>query len=105
MTQSPNQASAQGPKKLDEITEVDIKEAAIVYARQFGWQVEAHDCRVEPIPNRQLMQEIGPTPPSQWNVHITPRVPPNRFTAHLRVPVTYLTGSVCAMKFIGPQHP
>ncbi len=110
MTQGPSQEAEQKPKKLDEITEADIKEAAIVYAVQFGWQIEARDCRVVPVRKRLIVQESGgPTsmvlPISQWNVHITPRVPPNKFTAPLQVRVEYLSGGVCAMDFIGPGHP
>lgn len=110
MTQGPSQEAEQSPKKLHEITEADIKDEAIAYAGQFGWKVDARDCRVVPVPNRLVIQESGgPTPmvlpTSQWNVHITPKVPPNKFTAPLIVQVEYLTGGVCAMNFIEPIHP
>jgi hypothetical protein len=110
VTQSSNQAAEQGPKKLDDITKADIIEAALVYAVQFRWQVEAGDCRVQALPNRLVIQESGgPTslvlPTSKWHVHITPRVPPNKFSAHLVVPVEYLSGDVCAMNFLGLHHP
>ena len=99
------------PKKLTDITDDDIKEAAIVFAVQYGWQIEPRDCRVEPIRNTQLINEIGLGTTdmrlltSSWWVRITPRVPPNRFTAPLLVKVQYYSGGVAADDFQGPHHP
>lgn len=37
MSEVSSQSSEEQPKKLADITETDIKEAAIVFAKQFGW--------------------------------------------------------------------
>ncbi len=97
------------PKKLEEITPSDVKQAAISYAAQFGWAVEEHDCHVIPVRPQRIFRDSGgdfyvPQPTWQWRVQIRPRVPPNRFYAQLLVPVEYLSGAVAATDFIGPEH-
>ena len=111
MNEISKQPAGEQPKKLTDITDDDIKEAAIVYAVKFGWQIEPRDCRVEPIPNIQRINEIGlgsteiQLLTSSWQVYITPRVPPNIFTLPLRVKVEFLIGGLCADEFVGRHHP
>ncbi len=111
MSEVSSQSNDEQPKKLADITEIDIKEAAIVFAKQFGWQIEPRDCRIVPIRDTVLANEIGlgttrtPLLISSWWVHITPRVPPHQFTVPVRVKVQYYSGGVAADQFQGPEHP
>ncbi len=47
------------PRKLADITEADIIEAARVFAVQYCWQIEPRDCRVVPIRKTLHADEIG----------------------------------------------
>jgi len=111
MSEVPDQSNDEQPKKLADITETDIKEAAIVFAKQFGWQVEPRDCRVVPIRGTVLADEIGLGSTrtqlliSSWWVHITPRIPPHKFNAPVKVKVQYYSGGVAADEFQGREHP
>jgi hypothetical protein len=98
------------PKKLADITEADIIEAVRIFAVQYGWQIEPRDCHVVPIRKTLHADEIGlghtqtQLEISSWWIHVTPRVPPNKFTAQLKVRVQYYSGGVAADEFQGPEH-
>jgi len=96
-----HQPPQEGPKKLAEITLDEIKDAALVYAVQFGLQAQRNDCHVQAVPNRILAQEIGGgidmrLPITKWFVTISPKGRPVRKGF---VTVEYLSGGVCAMDF------
>jgi hypothetical protein len=94
MSKELNQESEQYVKKLDEITEVDIKNTALDFvATNFGLNIK--DCRIEPVQNRQIITEIGgPTslalPISKWIVYIKFNVPLSTSKMLLKVTVEYL---------------
>ncbi len=86
------------PKKPDEITPDEIKDAALVYAVQFGIQAERNECHIQAMPNRILVQEIGGgidirPPITKWLVTIFPK---RRSARRVIVTVEYLSGDVCA---------
>jgi len=83
-------------KVFDGITEEDIKEAAIGFAKQFGWDVKASDCRVQPIRPRPI-REGGTSgvinlPISKWRVYLTSKNEPY-------VNVEQLSGAIAATRF------
>lgn len=94
-----------GYKKLEEITKEDIKEAALVYAKQFDVEAGQESCIVVPVRTRLTIQEIGAMAPpivlpiSKWQVFITPSVM-SKGQQRVKVIVEYLTGSVCATQFL-----
>ncbi len=82
MSQEPSKTPDQAQKKLEEITEEDIKQAAIARAEQIGWKVGLDDCQVQKvIPPPQVIDEIGlgttttKPPITKCLVHITPKAP------------------------------
>jgi len=46
VSQEPSKTPDQAQKKLEEITEEDIEQAAIARAEQIGWKVGLDDCQV-----------------------------------------------------------
>src|SRR5260370_36516497 len=91
-----NKMSDQVPEKREEVTEIEFKQTALARAEESGWRVGLNDCQVQKVlPPSQVINEIGlgsttiKNPVTKWIVHITPKTPPNRFTAPLRVTVEF----------------
>lgn len=88
-------------KEFNGISEQTIKEAAIVYAAQFGWNVKTSDCRVKPMPGRPVKEggeRVSMTlPVSKWRVYLTSKATPY-------VEVQQLSGAVAATKFYGMER-
>jgi len=90
-----NQTPEPYAERSDEITEADIKDAAIAYATQFGLQIDHTDCRVELI-QPKLVKESGGSiqlSVSKWYVYFTPRAALNDTTQRARVIVKRLAGT------------
>jgi hypothetical protein len=91
----------QSPKNSADITEAHIRREAILCTKKHGWEISPGDCRIERVtpPYIQLV-EVGlgfsteSLLPTEWDVYITPRVPPNPRRAHLRVHVEYNQGFI-----------
>lgn len=97
-----------GYKKLEEITDEDIKEEALAYAKQFDVEASLESCVVIPARIKLTIQEIGDIAPltalpiSKWQVFITPSAM-SKAQQRVKVIVEYLTGSVCAMQLLPTQ--
>lgn len=86
------------PKKLNEITPEDIKDAALVYAEQFNLHAERGNCTIQAIPPGPLPVEMGEATPTrlpitQWLVTIDTK------DIIGLVPVEYISGAVSARDF------
>ncbi len=96
-----HQPSSDSPKKIEEITQDDIKHEAITYAAQFGLHVQKSDCQVTAIPNRLHIAEIGSNtdinlPVTKWIVTISRK---STISNGVAVTVEYLMDGVCATDF------
>ena len=96
MSTDTNQTPEPHAKRPDEITEADIKDAAIVYATQFGLQIDHTDCRIEPIQPKPVKESEGSIQlsVSKWYVYITLRAALNDTTQRARVIVKRLAGTI-----------
>ncbi len=100
MSKDPNQPSEEITKKLADINDTDIMDAAIRFVAELGKQVSARECRVVPVMPPQQKTEIGDATSvrlsiSKWDVHITSRPLPIGFY----VTVEYVVGGLEVVDF------
>lgn len=100
MSNDPNQPSEEITKKLEDLDDTDIIDAAIRFVAELGKRVSARECRVVPVMPPQQKPEIGDATSvklsiSKWDVHITSRLLPIGFY----VTVEYIIGGLEVVDF------